>query len=60
VATLGELVSSPDVTPAVRLRASLALLQAADAMKAEMIGSTSARGVKASKNHRAVIESLGG
>src|SRR3954468_15415535 len=48
VKTLRQLVSGPDVPPAVRLRASLAILQAADAMKAETIGSTSARGVKAS------------
>ena len=60
VATLRELVSGPDVPPAVRLRASLAILQAADAMKAETIGSTSARGVKASMDHRALMESLGG
>jgi hypothetical protein len=60
LATLRELVSSPDVPPAVRLRASLAILEAADAMKAETIGSTSARGVKASMDHRALIDSLGG
>jgi hypothetical protein len=60
VATLRELVSGSDVPPAVRLRASLAILQAADAMKAETIGFTSARGVKASMDHRALIESLGG
>jgi hypothetical protein len=60
VATLRELVSGPDVPPAVRLRASLAILEAADAMKAETISSTSARGVKASMGHRAFLESLGG
>jgi hypothetical protein len=60
VATLRELVSGPDVPPAVRLRASLAILEAADAMRAETIGSTSARGIKASMEHRALIESLGG
>jgi hypothetical protein len=60
VATLRELVSSPDVPPAVRLRACLAVLQAADAMRAEPIGPTSARGVKASMDHRALLESLGG
>ena len=60
LATLRELVSGPDVPPAVRLRASLAILEAADAMKAETIGSTSARGVKASMDHRALLESLGG
>jgi hypothetical protein len=35
VATLRELVCGPDVPPAVRLRASLAILQAADAIAAE-------------------------
>jgi hypothetical protein len=60
VATLRELVSGPDVPPAVRLRASLAILEAADAMKAETIGSTSARGVRASMDHKTLIESLGG
>jgi hypothetical protein len=60
VATLRELVSGSDVPPAVRLRASLAILEATDAMRAETIGSTSARGVKASMDHRALLESLGG
>ena|SRR5208337_4760068 len=59
VAALRELISGPDVPPAVRLRASLAIHQAADAMKAETIGSTSARGVKASMDHRALLECLG-
>jgi len=51
-----------DVSPEVDLRlwACLAILEAADAMKPETIGSTSARGVKASLEHRALIESLGG
>jgi hypothetical protein len=35
MATLRELVSGPDVAPAVRLRASLAILQAADALNVE-------------------------
>jgi len=60
MATLRELVSGPDVAPAVRLRASLAILPAADAIKAEEIGPTSARGVRAKRNHEALIESLGG
>jgi hypothetical protein len=60
VATLRGLVSGPDVPPAVRLRASLAILEAANAMKAETIGPTSARGVKASMDHRVLLESLGG
>ena len=60
VKTLRQLVSGPDVPPAVRLRASMAILDAANAMKPETVGSTSARGVKASMDHRALIESLGG
>jgi hypothetical protein len=60
MATLRELISGPDVPPSVRLRASLAILEAADAMKPETIGSTSARGVKATMDHRPLIESLGG
>jgi hypothetical protein len=50
---------SPPI-PAVRLRASLAILQAADAMKTETIGSTSVEGVQASMEHRALMDSLGG
>jgi hypothetical protein len=36
--TLRELLSGPEVPPAIRLRASLAILGAADPMKAETIG----------------------
>ncbi len=43
-----------------RLRASLAILQAADAMKAETIGPTSAASIQASMDRKALIESLGG
>jgi hypothetical protein len=60
VKTLRQLVSDCAVPPAVRLRASLAILDAANAMKPESIGSTSVRGIKASMDHRALIESLGG
>ena len=60
MATLRELVSGPDVPPSVRLRASLAILQAADAMKIEQIGPTSADGVEAELDHKRFIESLGG
>jgi hypothetical protein len=35
MATLQELVSSPDVAPSVWLRASLAILQAVNALKAD-------------------------
>jgi 5'-3' exonuclease len=44
MATLRELVSGPDVAPAVRLRASLAILQAADALNVEQIGPMTAEG----------------
>jgi hypothetical protein len=60
LATLRELVSGPDVPAAVRLRASLAILQAADAIAAEPIGPTSAECVRAKIEHDAFIESLGG
>ncbi|MFO0888006.1 MAG: hypothetical protein U0790_02545 [Isosphaeraceae bacterium] len=59
-AVLRELVTGPDVPPAVRLRASLAILQAAEALKPDQIGPTSARGVQATMAHRALLESLGG
>jgi hypothetical protein len=60
MATLRELVSGPDVPPSVRLRASLAILQAADAMKVEQIGPLSAEAVEAGLDHKRFIESLGG
>jgi hypothetical protein len=60
VKTLRKLVRGADVPPTVRLRACLAILQAADAMKAETIGPTWAGGVEASRSHRNLIESLGG
>jgi hypothetical protein len=60
VAVLKQMVSDPDVAPAVRLRACLAILQAADAIAAEAIGPTSAEGVRAKIDHDEFIESLGG
>jgi 5'-3' exonuclease len=60
MATLRELVSGPDVAPAVRLRASLAILQAADALKVEEIGPMSAEGVEAKLEHDRFLQSLGG
>jgi hypothetical protein len=60
VATRRELVSGPDVPPSVRPRSPPSILQAADAMKAEAISSTSARGVRVSMDHRALIRGLGG
>jgi hypothetical protein len=52
MATLRELVSGPDVPQSVRLRASLAILRAADALTVEEIGPTSAEGVKAKDDVR--------
>ena len=60
MATLRELVSGPDVAPAIRLRASLAILQAVDALKIEEIGPTSAEAVEAGLEHKRFIQSLGG
>ena len=60
MATLRELVSGPDVAPSVRLRASLAILQATDALTVEEIGPTTAESVRAKIEHGAFIESLGG
>ena len=59
MATLRELVSGPDVPPSVRLRASLAILDAADALKAEEIGPTSADAVQDKIEHKRFIDSLG-
>ena len=59
MATLRELVSGPDVPPSVRLRASLAILEAADALKTEEIGPTTAEGVQANIEHKRFIDSLG-
>jgi hypothetical protein len=60
MATLRELVSGPDVPPSVRLRASLAILEAADALTIEEIGPTTAEGVQAKIDHKQFIDSLGG
>jgi hypothetical protein len=60
MATLRELVSGPDVPPSVRLRASLAMLQAADAMNVEQIGPTPTEGAGAGLEHTRFIEPLGG
>jgi hypothetical protein len=54
IATIRELVSSPDVAPSVRLRASLAILQAVSALKAHGIGPTTAEGVQAKMAHKSV------
>jgi hypothetical protein len=58
--TLRDLVSRPDVAASVRLRASLPILQAVNALKAEDIGPMTAEGVQAKKARNRFIESLGG
>jgi hypothetical protein len=59
ISTLRELVSGPGVPPAVRLRASLEMLQANAVLKADEIGPASVEGVD--KMHREqLLESLGG
>jgi hypothetical protein len=60
VATLRELVAGSEVPASVRLRACLAVLQAADAVAAEKIGPTSAEGVRAKLADEAFFRSLGG
>ncbi|MGO8900085.1 MAG: hypothetical protein ACLQU5_17285 [Isosphaeraceae bacterium] len=52
VKTLRKLVRGADVPPAVRLRACLAILDAADAMEPETIRPTPGRGDKASIDRR--------
>jgi hypothetical protein len=59
MATLRELVSGPDVPPSVRLRASLAILEAADTLTVEEIGPTSAEGIQAKIERKRFIDSLG-
>jgi hypothetical protein len=58
--TLRELISGSDVPPSVRLRASLAILQAAAALAMEEIGPTSAEGVQAKLSRKGSFESLRG
>jgi hypothetical protein len=59
MATLGGLVSGSDVPPSVRLRASIAILEAADALKVKEIGPTTAEAVQANVEHKRFIDSLG-
>ena len=59
MATLRELVSGPNIPPSVRLRASLAIRDAANALKSEEIGPTSAEAVQAKMDHQRFIDSLG-
>lgn len=58
VKTLRQLVSDPSVPPAVQLRASLAILDAANAMEPEKVGSPSAVEIELSWSHRNELESL--
>lgn len=59
VAVLRELLSGPEVPPAVRLNAALAVLRAASALNVDSIGPTSARGVQAVLDRAQFLESLG-
>ncbi len=58
-APLRELVSGSDVSASVRLRASLAILEAADALKGEEFGPTSAEAVQAKIEHKRFMDALG-
>jgi hypothetical protein len=60
VATLRELVTNADTPPAIRLRAALAVLAASDALKLEPVGPLTAGGVRATWEHRELLESLAG
>jgi hypothetical protein len=59
MATLRKLITNPDVPPAVRLRACLAVLHATDALTIEEIGPTSAETVKAKRDRKRFMESFG-
>lgn len=59
LSTLRALLSDPTAPPAVRLRASLAILQASDAMKAEAIGPTNPREVRSELSQRDLFAGLG-
>jgi hypothetical protein len=54
-----ELVSGPDVPPSVLHRTSPAILDAANALRAEELGPTSAEGVQAMIEHKWFVDSLG-
>jgi hypothetical protein len=60
MATLRDLVTRPGVAVSIRLRASLAILQAVGSLKAGDIGPTTAEGVQARMAHERFVESLGG
>jgi hypothetical protein len=58
IATLRVLVSGPETPAAVRLRAALAILQAADAMRTETIGSASVSEIQSELSRRDLFASL--
>jgi hypothetical protein len=60
VAALRELVTDSNVPAAVRLRACLAILEAAGAMKLEAIGPTSVEEVQAEMDRLVFLGSLSG
>jgi hypothetical protein len=57
-ATLRGLISGPHVPPAVRLKAAMAVLETANAMRGETIGSTSAAEIQADLMNREPYASL--
>ncbi|WP_169973119.1 hypothetical protein [Tautonia rosea] len=59
MASLRELVSDPNTPPAIRLRASLAVLQASEATKAETIGPTDPAAIRSEWNQRDLLSRIG-
>jgi hypothetical protein len=59
VATLRTLISGPEIPPPVRLRAALAILEVADAMRVEEIGSTCAAEIRGELSRRNFLTNLG-
>jgi hypothetical protein len=60
MATLRELLTSSDVASAVRLRASLAILEANAALKLDEPGPTSVEAMQSKMEHDKFVESLCG
>jgi hypothetical protein len=59
MATLRDLFSRPGVAASVRLPASLAILQAVNALKADDVGPTTVEGVRASMTRERLFDALG-
>lgn len=59
LSTLRELLSAPETSPAVRLRAAMAVLAAADATTPETIGPTDAADIRRELSRRDLFASLG-